>query len=127
MRKPGRAINPRRQRRLRRRASLIAYYDIRLKEPQYAVLEAIQDAIPDDSFIVWDITHFGYYARTHYKTDHPKTYIDSGYQFNVGYSYPAALGVKVAKPERPVVCMVGAAVSCTTPLSLPPPSSTGSK
>ncbi len=87
--------------------NLIAYYDIRLKEPQYAVLEAIQASIPEDAFIVWDVTQFGYYARTHYKVNHPKTYIDSGYQFNVGYSFPTALGVKVAQPDRPVVCMVG--------------------
>ena len=33
---------------------LIAYYDIRLKEPQYAVLEAIQGSIPEDAFIVID-------------------------------------------------------------------------
>ena len=87
--------------------NLIAYYDIRLKEPQYAVLEAIQASIPEDAFMVWDVTQFGYYARTHYKVNHPKTYIDSGYQFNVGYSFPTALGVKVAQPDRPVVCMVG--------------------
>ena len=86
---------------------LIAYYDIRLQEPQYAVLEAIQGAVPEDTFIVWDVTQFGYYARTHYKVNHPKTYIDSGYQFNVGSSFPTALGVKVAKPGRHVVCMVG--------------------
>ena len=86
---------------------LIAYYDIRLKEPQYAVLEAIQRGIPEDAFVVWDVTQFGYYARTHYKVKHPKTYIDSGYQFNLGYAFPTALGVKVAKPDRPVVCMVG--------------------
>ena len=86
---------------------LIAYYDIRLKEPQYAVLEAIQRGTPEDAFIVWDVTQFGYYARTHYKVNHSKTYIDSGYQFNLGYAFPTALGVKVAKPDRPVVCMVG--------------------
>ena len=86
---------------------LIAYYDIRLKEPQYAVLEAIQGSIPEDAFITWDVTQFGYYARTHYKVKHPKTYIDSGYQFNLGYAFPTALGVKVANPDRPVVCMVG--------------------
>ena len=44
--------------------SLIEYYDIRLKEPQYAVLEAMQNGIPEDAFVVWDITQFGYYART---------------------------------------------------------------
>ncbi len=86
---------------------LIAYYDIRLKEPQYPILETIQHSIPEDAFIVWDVTQFGYYARTHYQVKHPKTYMDSGYSFNLGYSFPTALGVKVAKPDRPVVCMVG--------------------
>jgi acetolactate synthase-1/2/3 large subunit len=55
---------------------LIAYYDIRLREPQYPVLEAVQRAVPEDTFIVWDITQFGYYARTHYQVNHPKTYLD---------------------------------------------------
>ena len=87
--------------------SLITYYDIRLKEPQYAVLEMIQKGIPEDAFIVWDVTQFGYYARTHYQVRHPKTYIDSGYSFNLGYAFPTALGVKVARPDRPVVCMAG--------------------
>ena len=87
--------------------NLIAYYDIRLKEPQYPVLKAIQNGIPEDAFIVWDVTQFGYYARTHYKVTHPKTYIDSGYSFNLGYAFPTALGVKVAKPDRPVICMAG--------------------
>ena len=87
--------------------NLISYYDIRLKEPQYAVLEAIQNGIPEDAFIVWDVTQFGYYARTHYRVTHPKTYIDSGYSFNLGYAFPTALGAKVAKPDRPVICMAG--------------------
>ena len=86
---------------------LIAYYDIRLKEPQYEVLEAMQRGIPEDAFVVWDVTQFGYYARTHYQVNHPKTYIDSGYSFNLGYAFPTALGVKVARPDRPVICMAG--------------------
>ncbi len=86
---------------------LIAYYDVRLKEPQYPILETIQNSIPEDAFIVWDITQFGYYARTHYQVKHPKTYIDSGYSYNLGFSFPTALGAKVAQPDRPVVCIVG--------------------
>ena len=35
--------------------NLITYYDIRLKEPQYAVLEAMENGIPEDAFIVWDV------------------------------------------------------------------------
>ncbi len=86
---------------------LIDYYDIRLKEPQYAVMEAMRRGIPENAFIVWDVTQFSYYARTHWQVSHPKTYIDSGYSFNLGYAFPTALGVKVAKPDRPVVCMTG--------------------
>ncbi len=86
---------------------LIAYFGIREEEPQYPALEAIQNGIPEDSFIVWDVTQLGFYARTHCQVNHPKTYIDSGYSFNLGYSFPTALGVKVAQPERSVVCVVG--------------------
>ena len=86
---------------------LIACYDIRLKEPQYAILESIQSSIPDDAFIIWDVTQFGYYARTHYPVNHPKTYIDSGHSFNLGYAFPTALGAKMAHPGRSVVCMAG--------------------
>ena len=86
---------------------LIAYYDIGLKEPQYPVLEAIQKGTPEDAFIVWDVVQLGFYARTHYQVHCPKTYIDSGYSYNLGYAFPTALGAKVACPDRPVICMVG--------------------
>ena len=86
---------------------LIAYFGIREEEPQYPILEAIQNGIPDDAFIVWDVSQLGFYARTHHQTNHPKTYIDPGYSFNLGYSFPTALGVKVAQPERSVVCVAG--------------------
>ena len=87
--------------------NLIAYYDIRLQEPQYPVPEAIQRGVPEEAFTVWDVTQFGYYARTHFKVNHPKTYVDSGYSFNPGYAFPTALGVKVARSESPVVCLAG--------------------
>ena len=86
---------------------LIAYHDIRLQEPQYPILEMINSAIPEDAFVVWGITQLGFYARTHYQVNQPKTFIDSGYSFNLGYAFPTALGAKVAQPDRPVVCMVG--------------------
>ncbi len=86
---------------------LIAYHDIGLQEPQYPILEAMRKGLPEDTFITWDVTQFGYYARTHYQVNHPKTYIDSGYSFNLGYSFPTALGAKVAQPDRPVMCVSG--------------------
>ncbi len=87
--------------------NLIDYYDIRFKEPQHPILETIKNSIPEETFTVWDVTQFGYYSRTHYQVNHPKTYLDSGYSFNLGYAFPTALGVKVARPDRPVVCIIG--------------------
>ena len=86
---------------------LIAYFGIREEEPQYPILEAIQKGVPEDAFVVWDVSQLGFYARTHHQANHPKTYIDPGYSFNLGYSFPTALGVKVAQPERSVVCVAG--------------------
>ena len=71
------------------------------------MLEALQKGIPEDAFTVWDVSQFGFYARTHWQVTRPKTYIDSGYSFNLGYAFPTALGVKVAKPDRAVVCVAG--------------------
>ena len=86
---------------------LIAYHDIRFKEPQYPILEAVNQAIPPDAHVAWDVTQFGNCARTHYKVNHPNTYIDSGYSFNLGYSFPTALGAKVAAPHQPAFAICG--------------------
>ena len=86
---------------------LIAYCDIRFKEPQYPILEALQRGTPEDAFTIWDVTQFGFYSRTHWQVNQPNTYIDSGYSFNLGYAVPTALGAKVAQPDRPVVCVAG--------------------
>ena len=86
---------------------LISYYDIRQQEPHYLILETIKNSIPEEPFTVWDVTQFGYYSRTHYPVNHPKTYLDSGYSFNLGFSFPTALGAKVAQPDRPVICVIG--------------------
>ena len=86
---------------------LIAYADIRRQEPQFQILETIQRSIPEDTHIVWDVTQFGYYARTHYQVNHPKTFIDSGYSFNLGFGFPTALGAKVAHPDRQVLSVSG--------------------
>ena len=86
---------------------LIAHYDIRDTEPQYPIMEMMWNTLPEETVIAWDVTQFGYYARSHYQVNLPKTYIDSGYSFNLGYAFPTALGIKVARPDTPVVCVTG--------------------
>ena len=86
---------------------LIRYHNIQLIEPQYLIMETIKKGAPDDTLIAWDVTQLGFYARTHYQVDRPKSYIDPGYVYNLGYALPTALGAKVAQPDRAVLCMTG--------------------
>ena len=37
----------------------------------------------------------------------PRTYLSTSYMGTLGEGFPAALGVKVARPDVPVVCATG--------------------
>lgn len=68
---------------------------------------AIRRALPDDGFICFDITQLGYHSWWGFPIYHPRTMIQQGYQGTLGYSFPTALGAKVANPDKPVVCVTG--------------------
>ena len=53
------------------------------------------------------MTIMAYYARAHFPTYHPRSYFTSSYTGNLGSGYPTALGVKVAKPDKPVISVSG--------------------
>ena len=46
-------------------------------------------------------------ARLAFPVHGPRQYLSSGYQGTLGLSYPAALGAKVACPDRAVVALAG--------------------
>jgi acetolactate synthase-1/2/3 large subunit len=75
--------------------------------PQCEYLAAIRDELPDDGVYVEDLTQVGYVGRLGFPVYRPRTYIHSGYQGTLGYSYATALGAKVAKPDVPVVSISG--------------------
>ena len=76
-------------------------------EPQHSFVQALRRAIPDDGIFVPGMTQIGYYSRTNYPVYQPRTYITSSYYGNLGFTYPVALGAKVAQPDRAVVAVSG--------------------
>ncbi|WP_151482226.1 thiamine pyrophosphate-dependent enzyme [Streptomyces albicerus] len=76
-------------------------------EPQWSYVRALREAIPDDGFLVNELTQVGYLAAVGYPVHHPGTFLTPGYQGTLGYGYPSALGVKVANPDRAVVSING--------------------
>jgi len=75
--------------------------------PQCEYLAAIRAELPDEGIYVEDLTQVGYVGRLAFPVYAPRTYIHSGYQGTLGFSYATALGAKVACPDRPVVSISG--------------------
>ncbi|HZT87660.1 MAG TPA: thiamine pyrophosphate-dependent enzyme [Stellaceae bacterium] len=75
--------------------------------PQCEYLDAIRTELPDDGVYVEDLTQVGYVGRLAFPVYQPRTYIHSGYQGTLGFSYATALGAKVARPDVPVVSISG--------------------
>lgn len=75
--------------------------------PQAEYAAAIRAALPDEAFIVSEMTQIGYWSNLALPIYEPRTYITPGYQGTLGYGFPTALGVKVAFPDRPVVSING--------------------
>lgn len=76
-------------------------------QPQVSYLEVIRQALPRDGILVKDMCQAGYASYFAWPVYEPRTYITSGYQGNLGYAYPTALGAKVGRPDRPVVAILG--------------------
>ena len=75
----------------------------RLREtlgPQCEYLDAIRAELPDDGIYVEDLTQVGYVGRLAFPVYQPRTYIHSGYQGTLGFSYATALGAKVGAARR---------------------------
>jgi acetolactate synthase I/II/III large subunit len=75
--------------------------------PQADYALAIRAALPDDGFLVSEMTQVGYWSHLGFPVYEPRTYVTPGYQGTLGFGFPTALGVKVAHPERVVVSING--------------------
>jgi acetolactate synthase-1/2/3 large subunit len=75
--------------------------------PQHAFLDAIRAALPEDGILVDDLTQVGYVAWLAFPVYGPRQFLTTGYQGTLGFGYPAALGAKLARPDRPVVLIAG--------------------
>jgi thiamine pyrophosphate-dependent acetolactate synthase large subunit-like protein len=70
-------------------------------------IDALRRAIPRDGILVTDMTQMSYVGCYLYPVFEPRTYMfPSGYG-TLGFSMPAAIGAKIARPDAAVVPIVG--------------------
>ena len=74
---------------------------------QCDIIARMQRVLPDETVLVSGITNMGYWSYYAYCARRPRTYITSSYFATLGYSFPVALGAKVARPDLPVVALTG--------------------
>ena len=97
--------DPRRDELLGLRAEMDA--KVAFLQPQIAYLEAIRAELPEDGIFVDELTQLGYVGRMVFPVYRPRTYISPGYQGTLGWGVATALGVKLARPDKPVVAVSG--------------------
>lgn len=71
------------------------------------VLRNLQRIIPQDSIITTDVGQHQMWTAQHYPFKYPRTFISSGGLGTMGYGIPAALGAKLAHPEKEVWVITG--------------------
>jgi acetolactate synthase-1/2/3 large subunit len=77
-----------------------------LIKPQQ-VIQRLYELTKGDAFITSDVGQHQMWAAQYYKFDKPRRWINSGGLGTMGFGLPAAIGAKVAVPDREVVCLAG--------------------
>ena len=76
-------------------------------QPQMSFLDTIRDVLPEDGFLVEEISQMGFTAWFGFPFYSPGKFITSGYQGNLGHGFQTALGVKTGNPDTAVVSITG--------------------
>ena len=72
------------------------------------IIFALEKMLPEDHVLVLDAGYPTPYTSAYYRTKKPgRTVIDPRAQGSLGFSLPAAIGVKIAHPEKTVVGLFG--------------------
>jgi len=70
-------------------------------------LSALRAALPADAVVFSDMTQIAYLGNYAFPTDLPGTWFHPSGYGTLGYALPAAIGAKIAAPERAIVALAG--------------------
>jgi thiamine pyrophosphate-dependent acetolactate synthase large subunit-like protein len=71
------------------------------------VLDEIRSVLPPESLVFNDPTTIAFWARSHWKTDRPRTwFVPSGFG-TLGFALPASIGACIARPDTPSIAIIG--------------------
>ncbi len=74
---------------------------------QQMVIEALYELTQGDAYITTGVGQHQMWAGQWYKYSRPRQFVTSGGLGSMGFGYPAALGIKVAHPDKEVIDIDG--------------------
>ena len=72
-----------------------------------AALQALRAALPADGAVFSDMTQIAYLGNYAFRAERPGLWFHPSGYGALGYALPAAIGAKVAQPERAIVALAG--------------------
>ncbi len=78
-----------------------------LQRKHCKVLEALREVLPDDGMVASDMTQIAYTGGYAFPCPRPRCWFHPSGFGTLGYALPAAIGAKLATPERAAVALVG--------------------
>ena len=71
------------------------------------VLDQIRSVLPPEALVFNDPTTIAFWARSHWKSDRPRTwFVPSGFG-TLGFAMPASIGARLARRDTPSVAVIG--------------------
>jgi benzoylformate decarboxylase len=80
-------------------------------------MATLADVLPDDAVLVEESPSNRHDLRRHVRIRRPASFFACA-SGGLGFAMPAAVGIKLAHPERPVVCLVGDGSALYAPQAL---------
>jgi acetolactate synthase-1/2/3 large subunit len=71
------------------------------------LLSALRELLPEKGIVTTEVGQNQMWSALYFKALKPRTFISSGGLGTMGFGFPAAIGAKVACPDRPVVDIAG--------------------
>jgi acetolactate synthase I/II/III large subunit len=73
----------------------------------HAAIDAVRRALPRDGVLAFDVGAHTHQIASQWTTHAPKTFLITNGWSSMGFGLPAAIAAKLARPDLPVVCLIG--------------------
>ena len=73
----------------------------------HAAIDAVRHALPHDGVLAFDVGAHTHQIASQWSAHSPKSFLITNGWSSMGFGLPAAIAAKLARPDLPVVCLIG--------------------